>query len=292
MKGSMTALITPFKKNGDLDTKGLEHLVSFQVRNGTDVVLACGTTGESATLDHEEHLKVLEIVKKKTKGTKAKVMFGAASNDTKKAVEATKVAKENDAEYVLSLSPYYNKPTQAGIYNHYKEISKVGVPIVVYNVPGRTASNIEAATILKLAGLKNIVAVKEASGNLTQVANIIRGAPKDFAVLSGDDGMTYPMMTMGAHGLVSVASNVAPKQMSDMVHACMDKNYAKALKIHYRFMPLFRDLFIETNPQPVKTAARMLKLPAGPFRSPIVEMRPENQKILRRTLREVGLLKK
>jgi len=292
LKGSMTALITPFKNNGDLDTKGLEKLVSFQVRNGTDVVLACGTTGESATLDHEEHLKVLEVANKKTKGTKASVMFGAASNDTKKAVEATKIAKAHDAEYVLSLSPYYNKPSQAGIYNHYKEINKVGVPIVVYNVPGRTASNIEAATVLKLARLKNIAAVKEASGDLTQVANIIRGAPKDFAVLSGDDGLTYPMMAMGAHGLVSVTSNIAPRQMSNMVHACMDRKFDKALKIHYQFMPLFRDLFIETNPQPVKTAARMLNLPAGPFRSPIVEMQPENQKVLRRTLREVGLLKK
>ena len=292
LKGSMTALITPFGKDGSLDNNGLEKLVNFQVRSGTDVVLACGTTGESATLNHEEHLKVLEIVKKRTKGTKTKVMFGAASNDTKKAVEATKIAKENDAEYVLSLSPYYNKPTQAGIYNHYKEINRVGVPVVVYNVPGRTSSNIEADTVLKLAKLKNIAAVKEASGNLTQIANIIKGAPKGFSVLSGDDGLTYPMMSMGAHGLISVASNIAPKEMSKMVHALMKKDHKKALKTHFKFMPLFRDLFIETNPQPVKTAARMLKLPAGPFRSPLVEMQKNNQAILRRTLKEVGLLKK
>jgi 4-hydroxy-tetrahydrodipicolinate synthase len=163
---------------------------------------------------------------------------------------------------------------------------------VVYNVPGRTASNIEAATVVKLAKLKNIAAVKEASGNLTQVANIIKDSPKGFSVLSGDDGMTYAMMAMGAHGLISVASNVAPKDMSQMVHGLLKKDYKKALKIHFRFMPLFRDLFIETNPQPVKTAARMLKLPAGPFRSPLVEMRKNNQAVLRRTLKEVGLLKK
>ena len=272
----MTALITPFKKDGSLDENGLAKLVSHQVRNGTDVVLACGTTGESATLDHEEHLKVLEIVQKRTKGTKASVMFGAASNDTKKAVEETKIAKEHDAEYVLSLSPYYNKPTQQGLYEHYKAIAKVGVPIVVYNVPGRTASNIEAGTILKLAKLKNIAAVKEASGNLTQIGNIIRGAPKGFSILSGDDGLTYPMMTMGAHGLISVASNVAPKQMSTMVHALLDKQYDKALKIHFNFQPLFRDLFIETNPQPVKTAVRMLKLaivlPESPDRPAITSL--------------------
>jgi len=258
----MTALITPFKKDGSLDENGLNELVGFQVKNGTDVVLACGTTGESATLDHEEHLKVLEIVQKRTRGTKAGVMFGAASNDTKKAVEATKIAKEHDAQYVLSLSPYYNKPTQQGIYEHYREINKVGVPIVVYNVPGRTSSNIEASTILKLAKLKNIAAVKEASGNLTQIGNIIKGAPKGFSVLSGDDGLTYPMMSMGAHGLVSVASNVAPRQISTMVHALQEGKYDKALELHYRFMPLFKDLFIEANPQPVKTAARWLKLPA------------------------------
>lgn len=291
LEGSMTALITPFKKDGTLDENALEKLARHQVKNGTDVVLACGTTGESATLDHDEHLKVLEIVKRATKGTKAKTMFGAASNDTKKAVEATKIAKDADPDYVLSLSPYYNKPSQEGLYNHYKAIARVGVPIVVYNVPGRTASNIEADTILKLAKLKNIAAVKEASGNLTQIANIIKGRPKGFSVLSGDDGLTYAMMAMGANGLISVASNVAPKQMANMVHALQAKQYDKALKIHMKFLPLFRDLFIETNPQPVKTAARLMKLPGGYFRSPMVEMKPANVKVLKKTMKEVGLLK-
>jgi 4-hydroxy-tetrahydrodipicolinate synthase len=290
-EGSMTALITPFLEDGSLDVAGLEKLVDFQVKNGTDAIIACGTTGESATLSHEEHLKVLEIVKKKTKGTKVKVIFGASSNDTRKAVEATKEAKEHGADGVLSLSPYYNKPTQEGIFRHYQEIAKVGIPIVVYNVPGRTGSNIEAATTLRLAKVPNIVAVKEASGDITQIANIIKGAPPGFKVLSGDDGLTYNMMTMGAHGLISVASNIAPKEMAEMVHALQKKDYDTALKIHFRFLPLFKNLFIETKPQPVKEAAKMMGLPSGTFRLPLIEMKPENRDKLRATLVEVGLLK-
>jgi 4-hydroxy-tetrahydrodipicolinate synthase len=290
-EGSMTALITPFLEDGSLDVAGLEKLVDFQVKNGTDAIIACGTTGESATLSHEEHLKVLEIVKKKTKGTTVKVIFGASSNDTRKAVEATREAKEHGADGVLSLSPYYNKPTQEGIFRHYQEIAKVGIPIVVYNVPGRTGSNIEAATTLRLAKVPNIVAVKEASGDITQIANIIKGAPPGFKVLSGDDGLTYNMMTMGAHGLISVASNIAPKEMAEMVHALQKKDYDTALKIHFRFLPLFKNLFIETNPQPVKEAAKMMGLPSGTFRLPLIEMKPENRDKLRATLVEVGLLK-
>lgn len=288
LKGCMTAIITPMNPDGSMDEEGLRELVRYQRDNGIDGIIACGTTGESATLDHEEHIKVAKIVMEE-KGD-MKCVFGASSNNTAAAVEATKEAKELGVDAVLSLSPYYNKPTQEGLIRHYEKIDEVGVPIVVYNVPGRTSSNILPETILELAQLPNIVCVKEASGSVEQAARILKSAPADFSLMSGDDFLTYPLMTLGCKGVISVSSNIAPRMMSDMVHAALDGDFATARQKHFELMPLFKTMFIETNPIPVKTGVGLLGLPAGAMRLPLVDIQPGNKEILAGVMRDMGLI--
>jgi len=291
IQGCATALVTPFNAKGELDEEGLRELVSLQEKSGIDYIVPCGTTGESATMTHKEHLRVIEIVLDQVK--RAQVIAGAGSNSTQEAIMLTKGAKDMGAKAILSISPYYNKPTQRGIISHYETIADAAdIPIIIYNVPGRTGSNILPTTVLKLSGHSNIIGVKEASGNIGQIMAILAHAPKGFSVMSGDDAMTFPMMSLGGNGVISVASNVAPKEVCTMVHAALDGNWGEARKQHFRLLDLFNNLFVETNPIPVKTALRLMGRPSGTFRLPLCDMEPANLEILRRTLAQIGLIPK
>ncbi|MDD1748144.1 MAG: 4-hydroxy-tetrahydrodipicolinate synthase [Methanomassiliicoccales archaeon] len=290
LQGTGTAIVTPFKEGGEVDEEGLRSLVTFQEENGVDFIVPVGTTGESATLSHTEHLKVIKIVVDQAK--RAKVVAGAGSNSTSEAIHLSKGARDLGVSAILSISPYYNKPTQKGLIKHYEAITKaVDAPFIVYNVPGRTGSNINPSTVLKLAENPNIIGVKEASGNMSQIMAILERAPKGFSVVSGDDALTFPIMALGGRGVISVASNVAPSQVSSMVRDALDGRWEESRKQHFRLLPLFTNLFLETNPIPVKTALRMMGMPAGVFRLPLCEMEPSNQEVLRKTLADLGLLK-
>lgn len=290
IQGTATAIVTPFKENGEVDEDGLRALVTFQEENGVDYIVPVGTTGESATLSHAEHLKVIRIVVDQVK--KAKVVAGAGSNSTSEAIHLSKGAKDLGVFAILSISPYYNKPTQKGLIKHYEAITKaVDMPFIVYNVPGRTGSNINPPTVLKLAENPNIIGIKEASGSMAQIMSILERAPKGFSVISGDDALTFPIMALGGKGVISVASNVAPSQVSSMVRHALEGEWQEARREHFRLLPLFTHLFLETNPIPVKTALRMMGKPAGAFRLPLCEMEPSNQEVLRKTLSDLGLLK-
>ncbi|NLK25806.1 MAG: 4-hydroxy-tetrahydrodipicolinate synthase [Euryarchaeota archaeon] len=287
--GCATAIITPMKDDGAIDEEGLRQLVRFQEEKGIQAVVPCGSTGESATLGHEEHLEVIGIVVDEVK--KAKVIAGTGSNATAEAIHLSKSAQDLGADALLSVSPYYNRPTPAGVIKHFGAISKaVDIPIIVYNIPSRTGSNINADTMLELARLPNIAGVKEASGNINQIANIAARAPKDFVVLSGDDAMTLPAMAVGARGVVSVASNIVPELMVQMVEAMFNGKVEEARRYNQRLLPLYSALFLETNPIPIKTAVRLMGLPAGPLRLPLCEMSPQNLEGLKRVLADFKLI--
>jgi 4-hydroxy-tetrahydrodipicolinate synthase len=288
-KGCATALITPFREDGEIDEDGLRELVQIQERAGIDAIVPCGTTGESATLTHKEHLKVIGIVREEAK--RAKVIAGAGSNATHEAIHLSRGAKDLGVDGVLLISPYYNKPNQKGIFRHYEAIARaVDVPIVVYNVPSRTGSNIAAATIKRLSEVPNIVAVKEASGNMAQIMSILATVSPEFNVLSGDDLLTFPMIALGAQGVISVTSNIMPEGMVQMTHAALDGDWKRARELHFKMLPLFNDLFLDTNPIPVKTALRMMKKPSGVFRLPLCDMEPGIAEVLRKTLTDLKLL--
>jgi 4-hydroxy-tetrahydrodipicolinate synthase len=290
LQGTGTAIVTPFKDNGEVDEEGLRALVTFQEENGVDFIIPVGTTGESATLSHSEHLKVIKIVVDHAK--RAKIVAGAGSNSTSEAIHLSKGARDLGVSAILSISPYYNKPTQKGLIKHYEAITKaVDAPFIVYNVPGRTGGNINPSTVLKLAENPNIIGIKEASGNMSQIMAILERAPKGFSVVSGDDALTFPIMALGGKGVISVASNVAPAHVSSMVRDALDGRWEEARKQHFKLLPLFINLFLETNPIPVKTALRMMGKPAGIFRLPLCDMEPSNQEVLRKTLADLGLLK-
>jgi 4-hydroxy-tetrahydrodipicolinate synthase len=287
--GCATALVTPFKANGDLDEEGLRALVAFQESNGVDAIVPCGTTGESATLSHKEHIRVIEIVRDEAK--RARVIAGAGSNSTHEAIQLTRAAKDLGVNAVLSISPYYNKPTQKGLFSHYEAIEKaVDIPVIVYNVPGRTGTNINASTVVRLSKLPNIAGVKEASGNLPQIMEIISKADEDFDVISGDDALTFPLMALGARGVISVASNVVPGMVTEMTHAARDGDWQRARDVHFRLLPLFTNLFVETNPIPVKTALKLMGRLNGQLRLPLTEIEPAGLETVRNTLSDLGLI--
>jgi 4-hydroxy-tetrahydrodipicolinate synthase len=289
-RGTGTALVTPFKSDGSIDERALRALVDFQIAEGIDMILPCGTTGEGATLSWDETDRVTQIVIEQARG-RVPVIVGAGSNSTAEAIEGTKHAARRGADGVLSVGPYYNKPTQQGFFEHFKAIAEAeNIPIVVYNVPGRTASNIEAKTMLRLAEIPNIVAVKEASGNLGQIMDILRDRPSNFRVLSGDDALTLSVIAMGGDGIVSVVSNEAPRMMTDMVHAALDGNFAKARELHYKLLPLMNINFIESNPIPVKAAMAMMGLLEENYRLPMVRISPANREKLAKVVEDVGLL--
>ena len=283
-------MITPFKSDGSVDEAALRRFVDFQIDGGADMLLPCGTTGEGATLDEDETDRVLQIVIEQARG-RVPIIVGAGSNSTAKAVQMTKRARTAGADGVLSVGPYYNKPTQQGYYEHFKAIAESeDIPILVYNVPGRTGGNIEARTMLRLAELRNIVAVKEASGNLVQIMDIIRDRPPDFRVLSGDDALTLAIVALGGDGVVSVVSNEAPQLMSTMVDAALEGDIPRARKLHYKLLPLMNANFIESNPIPVKAALAMMGLIEENYRLPLVRIAAGNREKLAKVLEELGLL--
>jgi 4-hydroxy-tetrahydrodipicolinate synthase len=286
--GISTALITPFKTDGTVDEDAFRRLIDFQEENGVDVIVPCGSTGESATLSPDEHIRVIEIAVDQAK--KAKVLAGAGSNSTAEAITLSRHAEDLGADGILSISPYYNKPTQEGIYLHYKAIAEsVEIPIVVYNVPGRTGSNITSETMLRMAEIPGIDAVKEASGNMAQVQRIIAGRPRGFEVLSGDDGLTIPLMSIGADGVISVAGNCCPGLMSKMVHYMESRLFDEALGINNMLLPLFSALFVESNPIPVKFAMKRLGFGNGIPRLPLTPLSEKGQAVLVPVLEELGL---
>lgn len=279
-KGLYTAIVTPFNEDGSLDTRGLEDLIEFQIENNISGIVPAGTTGESPTLSVEEHIKVVEHTCRTVNG-RVKVIAGTGSNNTEEAIELTRLAKASGADATLQVAPYYNKPTQEGIFRHYKKIAEeVDLPQIVYNIPARTGRNIETETMVRLAGIPNIVAVKEASGSISQIMEVIEKTPDDFAVLSGDDAITLPLMAVGGTGLISVASNLYPGLMADLVEFGIKGDFEGMRKLNKKLMPMFRMMGIEQNPLPIKAALAIKGHIKEVYRLPLCELRPRNRKIL------------
>ncbi|GAB4346099.1 MAG: 4-hydroxy-tetrahydrodipicolinate synthase [Candidatus Abyssubacteria bacterium] len=285
--GLMVALVTPFK-NGKVDEAKIPELVEFQITRGTDVICPCGCTGEAATLSHDEQIRIIEIVIEAVAG-RVKVVAGSGSNSTEEAIELTRRAKQAGADGALMITPYYNKPTQRGLVRHYEAVAKaVDIPIMLYNVPGRTGVNMLPETVAELNKIDNIVAIKEASGNVDQVASILSLC--DINVISGDDSLTLPMLAVGAKGVVSVAGNVAPAEMAALIDSFENCNMEEAQRIHYQLLPLFKVLFCETNPIPVKRALSMMGMIENELRLPLTPLSPENEPKLKSVLDKLGLL--
>jgi 4-hydroxy-tetrahydrodipicolinate synthase len=287
--GSMVALVTPFK-NGQVDWPSLEALVEFHLQNGTNGIVPCGTTGESATLSHTEHDEVIRSVIK-TVNKRVPVIAGTGSNSTDEAVRLTKEAERSGADGALMISPYYNRPTQEGIYQHYKKVaSAVGIPLIVYNIPGRTGSKIEPETLARLAEIKNVAGVKEATGSVDQAIDVIRLCGDRLAVYSGEDSLIYSLMSLGGKGVISTVANVAPKQTAQLAQACLAGRWDEARKMQFQLIPLIRSLFIETNPIPVKTALALMGKCSGELRLPMTPMAESNLKHLKVALGDFALL--
>jgi 4-hydroxy-tetrahydrodipicolinate synthase len=288
-KGSMVAIVTPFK-NGKVDEKVLGDLIEFHVKSGTDVIVPCGTTGESATLSHEEHHRVVEFTVK-TVNKRIPVIAGAGSNSTSETLELTTYAKKAGADGVLLITPYYNKPTQEGLFQHFKKVAEsVDIPVILYNVPGRTSVNMLPPTVARLRAVRNIVGIKEATGDMKQVSEIIRLCGRDFDVLSGDDFTTFPMLALGGVGAISVTANIAPADCAAMFDAFFAGKTDEARRLHYKLEPLHGPMFIETNPIPVKTALALMGKITEEFRLPLCPMADANKEKLRKALTDYGLI--
>jgi 4-hydroxy-tetrahydrodipicolinate synthase len=285
--GSMVALVTPFRK-GKVDEAKIPELVELQVSKGTDVICPCGCTGEAATLNHDEQVRVIEITVEAV-NRRAKVVAGTGSNSTEEALILTRRAKEAGADGALMITPYYNKPTQRGLMLHYEKVAaEVDIPIMLYNVPSRTGVNMLPETVAELSEIDNIVAIKEASGSVDQVSAILSIC--DITVLSGDDSLTLPMLAVGAKGVVSVAANIAPAEVAALIDSFNACNMEEARRIHYQLLPLFKALFCETNPIPVKRALNMMGLIENELRSPLFPLSTENEPKLRKVLEGLNLL--
>lgn len=290
LRGCGTALVTPFKTDGSIDEKALRALVDWQIDEGIHFLVPCGSTGEAATMSLDEHRRVVEITVDQAKG-RVPIVAGAGSNDTQKAIALSKLMRDAGATHLLHTSPMYNKPPQRGIVAHYKAIADaVDLPIVIYNVPGRTGSNIEAKTTLEMSKIEGIDAVKEASGNLSQIADIINGAPENFAVLSGDDEMTLPVMALGGHGIVSVISNATPRLMSQLCEKMFAGDVSAAAEIHFRLLPWARAAFVESNPMPVKAGLAMMGKIENVLRLPLVPLADAHADKVRSALKTAGAL--
>jgi 4-hydroxy-tetrahydrodipicolinate synthase len=287
--GCGTALVTPFTRSGGLDEAGVRRLARRQIDSGIHFLVPCGTTGETPTLTPEERLRVVEIIVEEAKG-KVPVLAGAGGYNTHEVIEAAQQMARAGADGILSVAPYYNKPTPDGLYQHYKAIAEaVPLPVIVYNVPGRTGVNVDVATITRLSAVPNIVGVKEASGNMTQMCEICRAVPADFLVLSGDDALTLPVMSVGGRGIVSVASNEIPGEMARMVEAAEKDDFAAARKLHNDLLPLMQINFIESSPIPVKAAMAMMGLLDEIYRLPLVPPRAASRERIAQVLRDLGL---
>jgi 4-hydroxy-tetrahydrodipicolinate synthase len=289
--GAIVAVVTPFKK-GKVDEEALRRLVEEQIAGGTDAISPCGTTGESTTLTHEEHDRVIEIVIDAVK-KRVPVIAGTGSNSTAEAIRLTKHAWQAGAEGALIVCPYYNRPTQEGLYEHYKAIAEeVPIPIIIYNIPSRTGTNMLPETMARLARIPNIVGAKEAAGSIKQISDIINLCGPDFDVLSGDDGFTLPLLALGGRGVISVISNLVPADMAGLVDAFAAGDLKKARDIHYRMSPLIDALFIETNPTPVKAALAMMGKIENELRLPLCRMTPKNELVLKKAMQDYGILKR
>jgi 4-hydroxy-tetrahydrodipicolinate synthase len=292
-KGLYTALITPFNKEGGVDLEVLKTLLNNQIKYGADGVVPLGTTGEAPTLDKEEKINIIkttvEVIDKKIP-----VIIGCGSYCTKTAIDNVKMAQDLGADAALIVTPYYNKPTQEGIFKHFEAVDKItNIPLIVYNIAGRSCVNIETSTLKKLAELKNVKGVKEASGNIFQMMDVLDYTMKfkpDFSVLSGDDALTLPLISIGGHGVISVASNIFVTQMRDLVKNALSGNFTVSRKLHFELLPFFKAAFIETNPIPIKEAMDLIGMKAGPTRLPLCEMQSHNKIILKKCLQEMGIV--
>ena len=293
LQGCGTALVTPFRRDGSLDEPALRSLVAWQVESGIDFLVPCGTTGETPTLTREEWLRVIQITVE-IAGGRVPVVAGATSNSTADAMEKAKaVAATPGVDVILTASPYYNKPTQEGQFQHFQAIAAaVRKPLLLYNVPGRTGANIEPATLARLAQIPNIIGVKEASGNISQIADVFNAVPDTFLVFSGDDAITLPVIALGGVGIISVASNEIPSEMAAMTRAALDNDWTKARRIHRRYLPLMQANFIESNPLPVKAVLAMMGRIGEYYRLPLVPMKQETRQKLEVIAAEVGVIQK
>ena len=298
LRGAFTAMITPMKEDGSIDYDGYRKLLRFQMEEGIDGLVPLGTTGETPTLDEDEEQRIIDVVMEevrafeKERGVKVPVVLGAGSNNTRDAVRYTERAKKAGADAALVVTPYYNKPSFEGIFRHFEAVSRVGIPILVYNIAGRTGKNIDTPTLSRIADLPNIAGVKEASGSISQMTDVIdtiKSKHPDFAVLSGDDAMTLPLIACGGDGVVSVVSNAAPALVSEMVRAALSGDYDAARKIHYRLLPFFKAAFVDGNPTSIKYAMRVKGLPSGSVRLPLVDVHDEAKKIIEEALSVCGL---
>jgi 4-hydroxy-tetrahydrodipicolinate synthase len=290
-QGSFVAMVTPFR-NGRVDEAKLRGLVDFHVAHGTDGLIPCGTTGESPTLSHDEHKRVVEVVVEAARG-RIPVVAGTGSNSTAEAIDLTKHAERAGAAGALVVNPYYNKPTQEGLYRHFRAVAEsAAIPILVYNIQSRTAVNVETATLERLVrDVKNVAGVKEASGSLDQMSQVIAACGPDFAVLSGDDTITLPLLAVGGHGVVSVIANIVPRETAEMVHAALDGDWKRARELHYKLFPIARAAFLETNPIPIKEAMAMAGMIEPEFRLPMCRMGDANRERLRAVLAQYALVK-
>ena len=288
--GSLVAMVTPFR-NGKVDEAKVRELVEFHVVNGTDALVPCGTTGESPTLSHDEHKRVVELVVEAASG-RIPVVAGTGSNSTAEAIDLTQYAERAGARGALVVNPYYNKPTQEGLYRHFRAVAEsVAIPILVYNIQGRTAVNVETDTLARLVrDCTNVVGVKEASGSLDQMSQVIAACGPEFAVISGDDNITLPLMAIGGVGVISVIANIVPRETAELTHAALDGDWKRARELHYRLFPLARAAFLETNPIPIKEAMAMAGMIEPEFRLPMCRMSDANRTKLRGILAAYGVI--
>ena len=289
-EGSFVAIVTPFNDDGSLDDGKLKELIEFQIENGTHGIVPCGTTGESPTLTHDEHDRVVELTVETVDG-RVQVIAGAGSNSTAEALRLTRHAKAVGADGALVITPYYNKPTQTGLYAHFMHITdRVDIPVVIYNVPGRTGTDLQTATLAKVATHQNIIGLKEATGQLSRASEAVNACNDEFTVLSGDDINTLPIMAVGGRGVISVLANVAPREVADMCNAFKTGDLQTAQQLHHQTMQLALALFIDTNPIPVKTALQMMGKLNGRMRLPLAPMSDDTLEVLRQTMKNTGLL--
>ncbi len=290
IQGAITAIVTPMR-DGKVDEQGLADLIEFQIESGIHGIVPCGTTGESATLDFDEHKRVIELTVKTVNG-RVPVIAGTGANNTLEAIDLTESAKASGADAVLSVVPYYNKPSQEGLYRHFKAITEaVDIPMVLYNVPGRTVTNMAPATVARLAELPNVIGIKEACGSLNQISEVIRLCPKDFIVLSGDDFTAMPTVLIGGKGVISVTSNVMPAAMAELMEAALAGDLRKANELHYHLFPLMGAMFCYPSPAPAKKALEILgRIKSGEVRLPMTSMDEGSIEVLKKAMQGVGLL--
>jgi len=292
IQGCGTALVTPFTRDGAIDESALRKFVEWQIACGIDFLVPCGTTGETPALTHDEWLRVIDIVIE-VNAARVPICAGASSNVTTEAVAKSKeVNARKGVDWILSASPYYNKPTQEGQYHHFKAVAEaVTKPVILYNVPGRTSVNIEPATLARLAELPNIAAVKEASGNMSQIADVLNVVPETFSVLSGDDALTLPVISLGGRGIISVVSNEIPREMSEMTRLALKGEWDAARKLHHKYLPLMQANFLESNPMPVKCVLTLMRKIEENYRLPMLPVKPETRSKLEKIAKNVGLLR-